>query len=47
MPYTTEIDDVPSGSVAQVVKDFKDAGAKSVTDTQQLDNNYTVIAIFD
>ena len=46
MAYTTEIDDVPPGEVDQVVQDFKDAGATSVTKAQQPNGNFNVIATF-
>jgi hypothetical protein len=47
MAHTSEIDDVPPDQVEQVVQDFKDAGATSVTKTQQPNGNFTVVATFD
>ena len=47
MAHTSEIDDVPPDQVDQVVHDFKDAGATSVTKTQQANGNFTVVATFD
>jgi Transglycosylase SLT domain len=47
MAHTSEIDDIPPSQVDQVVQDFKDAGATSVTKTQQPNGNFSVIATFD
>jgi hypothetical protein len=47
MKHTSEIDDIPPSKVDQVVQDFKDAGAASVTKQKQDDGNFSVIATFD
>ena len=46
MPHTSEIDDIAPSQVDQVVQDFKDDGATSVTKTQQANGNFSVIATF-
>ena len=47
MAHTSEIDEIPARQVDQVVQDFKDAGATSVTKTPQADCNFSVVATFD
>lgn len=47
MSYTSQIDDVPPAQLNQVLQDFKDAGASSVTNTKQPNGNCTVIATFN
>jgi hypothetical protein len=47
MTHTSEIDDIPPSQVDQVVQDFKDAGAASVTKQKQDDGNFTVLATFN
>jgi hypothetical protein len=47
MTHTSEIDDIPLSQVDQVVQDFKDAGAVSVTKEEQKDGNFSVIATLD
>jgi hypothetical protein len=47
MAKRTEIlKDVPPGDVKEVMQDFKDAGAISVTKKKQDDGNYTITAVF-
>jgi hypothetical protein len=46
MPHTSEIDNIPPGTVDQVVQDFQDAGATNVTKTQ-VNGSFTVIATFN
>jgi len=47
MKHTSTIDEISPSQVDQVVQDFKDAGAASVTKTEQEDGNFSVIATFD
>jgi hypothetical protein len=46
MPHQEEIDKVPADTADQVVQDFKDAGATSVTKAEDASGTYTIIATF-
>jgi hypothetical protein len=46
MAHTSEIDEISPDKVNQVVQDFKDAGATNVTQTEQANNTFSVIATF-
>lgn len=46
MTHTVVVKDVPGDQLAQVMQDFRDAGATDVSSAEQPNGLFTVIAVF-